>query len=498
MGFSRHGYGCALAIFLGGLLTPVGANNLRVGNVELREQNPVAGTIEVRFDLSWDNSWRDDVNHDAAWVFLKFCAPGSNHWQHAYLALDPQAHTAPEGMVTVGTSMASGTQRGMGVFVYSSGMRTGSVHYARIALTWDYGASGYNWPSGGPEIELSVQAIEMVYVPQGAFKVGSPGSESGRFTDGAWVSGTTLPLTIESEAALTIAPQPGCLWGTATSGNNSIGPEGELPATFPKGYAAFYCMKYEITQGQYAAFLNLLTEAQAATLHPDQYGIQRFVITGSWPEFTAAEAPDRACNHISWPQGAAYAQWAGLRPMTELEFEKACRGPVEPVANEYAWGTTSIKNLTGFEGEDGSGTETPSPSDANALYGNSTLKGPARAGIFARPHSARAEAGASYWGIMELSGNLWERPVSVGFEASRLFEGTHGDGTLDAAGYATRTDWPGYANGRVIGNNSGAYRGGHWYRAGSLARTSDRTFAAFSGSLNFPEGWRGVRTAPQE
>ena len=184
--------------------------------------------------------------------------------------------------------------------------------------------------------------------------------------------------------------------------------------------------------------------------------------------------------------------------MTELEYEKACRGPAQPVLNEYAWGTTSIMNLTGHTGEDGSGTETPSPANANAIYGNGAIKGPVRVGIFARPQSSRAGSGASYWGIMELGGNLWERPVPVGLPAGRLFQGTHGNGTLNATGYATLPDWPGYANGQVTGNNSGAYRGGHWNRPVEQTRVSDRTFAAFAGTLSLPNGWRGVRTAPVE
>ena len=45
---------------------------------------------------------------------------------------------------------------------------------------------------------------------------------------------------------------------------------------------------------------------------------------------------------LSWPDLCAYADWAALRPMTELEYEKACRGPNNPVLGEYAWGNTSI------------------------------------------------------------------------------------------------------------------------------------------------------------
>ena len=50
-----------------------------------------------------------------------------------------------------------------------------------------------------------------------------------------------------------------------------------------------------------------------------------------------------------------------------------------------------------------------------------------RRGVFATPDSGRVAAGASYWGIMELSGNLWERVVAVGNPAGRRFAGTHGD-----------------------------------------------------------------------
>jgi hypothetical protein len=49
-----------------------------------------------------------------------------------------------------------------------------------------------------------------------------------------------------------------------------------------------------------------------------------------------------------------------------------------------------------------------------------------RAGAFATPESDRVAAGASYWGIMDLSGNLAERVVTVGNVAGRRFAGTHG------------------------------------------------------------------------
>ena len=473
------------------------ANNLRVDNVQLVGQDRESRQVRIVFDLAWDNSWHNALNHDAAWVFVKFRAPGSNDWQHAYLSPNQTDHQARGGVVEVGCSAVDEVDRGIGVFVYSEQTQTGTVSYAKTSLCWDYGASGYNWRMG-EKIDVAVQGIEMVYVAEGPFFVGSGGTEENSLTDGGWDSGATLPLLIDSEAALRMAPEPGCLWGTESSAYNYglIGPEGELPAAFPKGHAAFHCMKYEITQGQYADFLNLLTETQATKRYPVQYGINRFIITGSWPAFSAAEAPDRACGMIDWVDGAAYAQWAGLRPMTELEFEKACRGPAAPVPNEYVWGTTSIKNQTGHEGVDGSGTETALPADANVLAAGSLLKGPVRGGIYAMADSTRAQAGASYWGIMELGGNLWERAVTVGRLEGRSFTGRHGDGRLGANGNATVSDWPGYTSTGITGFAGVGWRGTHWNRSSTQARTSDRSMGTHANSLALPYGFRGVRTAP--
>ena len=54
------------------------------------------------------------------------------------------------------------------------------------------------------------------------------------------------------------------------------------------------------------------------------------------------DGQDIACNFLNWADGAAYADWAGLRPMTELEYVKASRGTRSPVVNEYAWSTTNL------------------------------------------------------------------------------------------------------------------------------------------------------------
>ena len=48
------------------------ANNMLVQNVITLGNDAVNKTIQVQFDISWDNSWRDAINWDAAWIFMKF------------------------------------------------------------------------------------------------------------------------------------------------------------------------------------------------------------------------------------------------------------------------------------------------------------------------------------------------------------------------------------------------------------------------------------------
>ena len=98
-------------------------------------------------------------------------------------------------------------------------------------------------------------------------------------------------------------------------------------------------MKYEISQAQYAAFLSTLTSTQVSNRYSSSnYNSYRNMITGTTGNYSSS-LEDVACNYLTWMDGCAYADWAGLRPMTELEYEKACRGTSSPVAGEYAWGT---------------------------------------------------------------------------------------------------------------------------------------------------------------
>ncbi len=476
---------------------PATANNMTVTNVVLTNQDLVNKAVDVRFDLSWSNSWVTDTNWDAAWVFVKFIAPGSNNWQHALLSTNSADHTP------AANSTITPTADGVGAFVYSSlSAYTGGVSYTSMRLHWNYGANGYDFAKGAA-LSVAVQAIEMVYVAAGPFTVGDGLSDSSQFQ-------STLITTNDASQA-----------GGYPSGQTAAN------ALWPNGYNAFYCMKYDITQGQYCRFLNMLTRAQQNhRIYSVTPAAGYFAMSGASAIGTSFRngircpavipgAPtnivfgcdangngtfdqpddgmDRACNYLSWSDGAAYAAWAGLRPMTELEYEKACRGPLPPVAGEYAWGNTTLTNLSS-EVNDGTGTSTANPATANCLVVHG-LQGPCRVGIFETANSSRQSAGASYWGIMDLSGNVNQRPVTIGSANGRAFTGSHGNGILDTKGRATNTNWN--TDGEGYDGSGSGLRGSCFGGLATVARVSDRSYAASGRAYrNYYMGWRAVRRAP--
>jgi formylglycine-generating enzyme required for sulfatase activity len=454
----------------------------------VRSSTAGGGTPLVSFDVSWPESWRGPTrpswvaaadNWDAAWVFLKYRVD-DGEWRHATLAAG--GHVAPSGVqVDVPADR-------MGAFVYRADPGYGVFDARGVGLVWD--ATSDRVPAGA-RVEVQPFAVEMVFVPQGAFSLGSGGNATGEFRAGG---SSNAPFVVSSQSSISLGSSAGQLnW---TAGGSSGSPSSSTNASFPTGYGAFYVMKYQVTQGEYVNFLNTLTQSQA---NERKYtgSESRYAITGDRVGSYATSLPFVAANYMSWADGAAFADWAGLRPMTELEFEKAARGPLSPVANEFAWGSTSITQVTGLANA-GSITEMPTPSGANANYrsGGNPIGGPVRVGSFAAPGRSREQAGAGYFGALELSGNLWERPVTVGNAEGRAFTGAHGDGALDAGGNANVTSWPGSD---AVG---AGFRGGGWRIAfGDGLRVSDRYLAAHAFAIAIARrvdvsGWRGARSAP--
>jgi formylglycine-generating enzyme required for sulfatase activity len=491
------------------------ANNIAISNVSITGQDNAQKFKLIEFDISWDNAWLVNSgpnNWDAAWVFVKYRRKSDNTWHHATLHYvngtgSGDGHTEPTNS-NISSSNDTGSGGAHGVFIHRTNLGQGTVSYTGVRLRWNYGVDGLG---DGDNVELCVMGIEMVYVPQGRFVVGSGGVETGAFYTHPT---TTQPYQVSSEAAIPVGITAGNLY--YATGGDQLGP---IPAGFPKGYNATYCMKYEITQSQYVAFLNRLTYTQqvtrtavlptsvagtaamtTSTLFRNGIEIMTPGVASTTPAVYACDFTNNgnydqpndgqsiACNHLSWADVAAYLDWAALRPMTELEYEKAGRGNQAPVANEYAWGNTTIFGATSITNP-GLNNEIAN-AGANCTY-NGGVGGPMRSGSFAQAATTRVLSGASYYGIMELSGNLWERPVIVGHPLGRAFSGNNGDGDLSPAGNANTLLWPAF-------NAVGApFRGGSWAGSAVNVRLSDRNFAANISDLRFFDfGGRGLRLAP--
>ena len=263
----------SLLVFCLIILLPLllSANKIAISNPGLTAQVTVDKYVMVRFNLSWDNSWRASSgpsNWDAAWVFVKYRVSGGD-WQHA--TLHSSGHSGGTGTSATVTPAADGT----GAFIYRSGDGSGAFAITGAQLRWDYGVNGV---ADNAVVDIRVFAIEMVYVPQGAFALGSGGTETGAFY---LYPTTTNTYLVSSEAEITVGTGAGNLYYPNASGYSGD-QTGPVPAAFPKGYNAFYCMKYEISQQQYVDFLNSLTQTQATARKYDKPTPNfRYEITGN-------------------------------------------------------------------------------------------------------------------------------------------------------------------------------------------------------------------------
>ena len=522
------------------------ANGLTVDNFEAYSIDTDSDRITYTCDVSWNNSWRNITNYDAVWIFLKYSTDGGVTWAHASMGangVDPDGFTIPYNFEIVVPEDEKG------FFLQRTDLSQGTVSAEGIRFVWDYGQDGLSDAVAEASNTVNkIFGVEMVYVPQGAYYLGDGNSSSDyRFVQG---SADNDPWYIDSENAIntTVAAGNGYYYqSSGATGESSSGSVFLLPASFPKGFQAIYAMKYELTEGQWVGFFNTLslssrsnrdiTSAAEGGKNSDSVIDRNTVAWDSADPKTDAttQRVDRPVTYVSWMDVAAYADWAGLRPITELEYEKIARGKdVFPVSNEFSWGTVSSNDAQAGEiypsSSDEVGTEKIydgssnlnrnslgwSSGDGRAGGPAAGQKGPLRAGIFAESSTGRTTSGASYYGVMELSGNLSEMVVTVGRSQGRQFQGTHGDGSLSTAsgyeGNATNIDWAGIYSADtsrgVTGTVGSGYRGGNFQSSNirnfqvstrvNAVRDADslgysQRYDASSGIFN---GGRLVRTAP--
>ncbi|MFN4256268.1 MAG: SUMF1/EgtB/PvdO family nonheme iron enzyme [Saprospiraceae bacterium] len=460
------------------------ASNIRVSGVEVENASDTARGLSVKFTLAWDNAWRNERNHDAAWVFLKF-KPNDPDWNSRHAKLRPAGHTIlgkspaslPDPTIEVSDDR-------VGAFIYPSARHRGAVQWT-LRLFFDKQSLGNMDLWDG---QWSLHAIEMVLVPAGGFTLGDPDTTALRaasfFKSGADGQYAGLFALSAENQAIEVGNSLGQLNYRASEPAYQGDQKGPVPPSFPKGVAAFYVQKYEITQGEYATFLNALgTQGSAfrANFGSKKYARSRGSI-GLEGEQYIARSPARPLNFVSWDDGCAFADWAGLRPMTELEFEKAARGPAQPVPHEYPWGSGDKNRLARYVDLDDELKNAPGLDESQLT------------------DATRDVFGASHFWVMDLAGSLWERVVSIGHPTGRAFRGSHGDGRVDGYGQATNPDWP---KGSDESTGGFGYRGGGYYEHGKAAGDFNphspigwRNFAAWAGGpRSIAYGFRCVRTA---
>jgi len=471
-------------------LLGIGNNNLKANNLTIGTPS-IVGSNTIQFTVQWDNSWRlatGPSNWDAVWLFVKYQDCATNLWKHVDLSTTVGNHTVTGSQLEVIT-----VSDAKGVYLRQNTNAVGNITSATVTLAFSSLVNaGYNY---------QVFGIEMVNIPTGNFIIGD---NTGGLTINGNFQTKVIDLATQTAGIGVVANYAICC---------NYGSNVSLPATFPLGYNSFYCMKYEISQEQYVAFLNTLTydqqvnltlaspQSAAGTLAmaantngrngiriqtpgalsniPAVYG-NDLNNNGTFNE--AADGQNIACNYLQWSDLMAYLDWSALRPMTEFEFEKVCRGTLPQVTNEYAWGVPAAQPspapitqaLSSAIANAGTANEI-STTSGNGLcaYGaNNAALGPLRCGFAATGSTSRVQAGAAYYGCMDMSGNVEEQCIGGQNFNYSGFTTASGDGLLLATGYSNTTGWPawGGANG-----GGGILRGGDWfYTDARTLQTSDR------------------------
>jgi len=508
------------------------ASHLRIDNSIISEINTETKSAKVQCTVSWDNAWKNEVNSDGVWLFAKFQTAGGI-WKHASLKAASKTGFDYADQTPAGFSKSDNPEIGMwvpkekkGAFIFKA-KGSGNVLAKNVQLAWDYTKDGLN-ADQVMKAKVKVFGLEMVYIPQDKHYVGDP-----KGPDGPDNTLYTYPnngsFLIKSEDPILVDKVDGALFCDQDNPRSREDTPFTIPKEFPKGYKAFWVMKYELTSQQFCDFLSTLTRKQQQSMveadisadeiknyyvktNSEEEHIRNSIVVAKKGNGTIEPvkfytyAPARAVNFMSWSNIAAIGDWAGLRPITELEYEKAARGPGEALVNELAWGvdmdSANVGRVQTFDGADGSGYEKKVPQNgllANACFGggiapfdvgkktvpdNPGFEGPVSGELFENSRiegvSQRINDGASYYGVRNLSGNVWERCVTIGHQLGRIYDGQHGDGELDAEGFCNVANWPG-KDGAGAGN-----RGGVWSSPAPKYLRISLRFAA-----NFPKSEDG-------
>lgn len=169
---------CILLFLLSIISLFVCADNLRIDR-EMRIVAVSSDFAELEVKLSWSNSWRNSYNYDAVYLFGKYRTADVPEWYHLFFDGTPEAHV-------VGTDyqVAPGNG-GRGLFLFRTGAGQGTSEVT-LRLKWNF-TENKSFPLtaavlNGGNVLLSLQGLEMVYLPTASFYAGD-GISANCFSD---------------------------------------------------------------------------------------------------------------------------------------------------------------------------------------------------------------------------------------------------------------------------------------------------------------------------
>ena len=154
---------------------------------------------------------------------------------------------------------------------------------------------------------------------------------------------------------------------------------------------AYYMMKTEVTNAEYAKFLKAV-ETDGAEVYAHKHAPRDHEYRQRFFQNDLVNQPDHPVVGVDLYCASAFAKWAGLMIPTEAQWEKAARGDADE--RVYPWGSQRP------ELPDGRYLANFNESDR---LGGDDLDGY----LYTSPVGAFPD-GASPYGVLDMAGNVWE------------------------------------------------------------------------------------------